>query len=352
MSPLGAAGIAFAIAALGCFAIFGVGPVRRLVLQDPTEDRWHRVATPSYGGVAMFLGFAVAALVVAGSDSTTWRLVAGGGAMFVVGLVDDVATLSPKLKFGGQLVAAAVMVALGLELALPGGPLVTAPLSVIWIVAIANAVNLLDNMDGLAGGVSLAAASTLWAWAAAIPEVLPEVAAAALVGALIGFLIFNVNPARIFMGDAGSLWLGATLAALSLLDGGRGGAETVEYSFLALVVPVVLLAVPVFDTALVAIERRRHGRPISQGGRDHSSHRLVAKGLSDRVAVGVLWLLATLGGGVASVANATTLGGFLGLAGLYWGALAFIAAILAGVAVYGEVSPPEAPRTRPPAAGG
>jgi len=172
--------------------------------------------------------------------------------------------------------------------------------TIAWVVVAANALNLFDNFDGAAGGAALVAglALSLWWGLGSGPTAL----GAALAGAVAGFLVWNAPPARIFMGDAGSHFLGAALAGLTLLDGGRAGTAGAAPAALAILVPVVLLAVPLFDTALVMVERQRHHRPLSVGARDHTSHRLARLGLRARPVVLILWGLSAAAAGAASLA--------------------------------------------------
>jgi UDP-GlcNAc:undecaprenyl-phosphate GlcNAc-1-phosphate transferase len=171
-------------------------------------------------------------------------------------------------------------------------------LTLFWIVGVTNALNLLDNMDGLCGGITLIAGGFLLAGLAgqsSAPWLAPYLAA--LLGATAGFLVYNLHPASIFMGDTGSLFIGFNLAALTILGSAQGQRNAGFLSVVA--VPVVLLLIPILDTVLVTTARLLSGRRPSQGGRDHSSHRLVTLGLSERRAVAVLWALAAVSGGVS-----------------------------------------------------
>ena len=204
--------------------------------------------------------------------------------------------------------------------------------TIAWVVVAANALNLFDNFDGAAGGVTVLAAGALALWWGIGRG--PTALAAALAGAAAGFLVWNFPPARLFMGDAGSHFLGTALAGLTLLDGGRAGTASPAPWPLAVVVPIVLLAVPLFDTALVAVERRRHGRPLAVGGRDHTAHRLALLGLGARRVTVLLWGLAAGAAGAASLAAAGPW--WLGAgAGLLAAGLAVLGIRLGRVPVYG-----------------
>jgi|Deesub1362A_J573_1020465.scaffolds.fasta_scaffold02680_4 UDP-GlcNAc:undecaprenyl-phosphate GlcNAc-1-phosphate transferase len=269
---------------------------RRGWVVRPRSDRWHRRPTAVYGGVAIFFAFVLTFLLSGPHPPTHWVLVACAGAMFLVGLVDDAVDLKPQVKFLAQLMVAMVAVSLGVGLdreVIPW-PWVSIPLAVLWLVGITNAVNILDNMDGLSSGVVLVAGVVLAVGSVLNHFPLVGPLAAALAGAAGGFLIYNFNPARIFMGDCGSLFLGFTLAGITILSTNTAaGASSLVMSLL---IPLGVLIVPIFDTTLVTFQRTSHGRSIAQGGRDHSSHRLVFLGLSERRAVLVLMAISLVGG--------------------------------------------------------
>jgi UDP-GlcNAc:undecaprenyl-phosphate/decaprenyl-phosphate GlcNAc-1-phosphate transferase len=219
-------------------------------------------------------------------------VIAGAAAAFALGLLDDFRHIAPATKLVGQVLIAAMLVVGGIEVRIIEFPPLSFLVTVFWIVGMMNAVNLLDNMDGLAAGIAAIAAAFLGITAFANPEagVLPGTALLASVtaGASIGFLFHNFAPARVFMGDAGSLVLGYLLAVIALFHTASGAANLT----LALVAPLAILALPLFDTIFVATSRRIAGIPISKGGRDHTSHRLAALGLSDRSAVVALYAIA------------------------------------------------------------
>ncbi len=275
------------------------------------RDRWHRRPTPTLGGVAIFLGFGLTVigflllgmeprpyLVAGGRGILPWApwegLVAAGTLAFLVGLADDFLRMNPVSKLLGQLTGASLLVMSGIGLWITGNHTLDVLVSLLWFVGMTNALNLLDNMDGLAAGVAVIAA--LFLAAIFTMENRPPLAlfSLALAGAAGGFLLFNYPPAKIFMGDSGSLFLGMTLAGLALSPGAG-----LSRSLLAVVgVPALVLAVPILDTTLVTVSRLLEGRSPAQGGRDHTSHRLVRLGLSEERAVLLLWVLAAMGGGV------------------------------------------------------
>lgn len=307
----------------------------RGVVAAPRPDRWHRAPTALLGGIAIWAavlaGLATAQWPDAGAAAhdPVWRLLLGGTILCALGALDDVLDVKPATKVVAQLVAAAIAVRAGYQVHCFGRPILDLGASFLWIVVITNAVNLLDNMDGLAAGVVLIGAAYLGGTPAGAAQAGGTALALALVGSLAAFLVFNRNPASIFMGDSGSMFIGFTLAALALA---RTHASTV-LSFVA--VPAATLLVPILDTALVAATRLLRGRSIAEGGRDHASHRLVMLGLSEREAVAVLWLLAVIAGASAIVTRYLSyrLGigllpvlilGF-GLLGVYLSRLSFVA---------------------------
>jgi UDP-GlcNAc:undecaprenyl-phosphate GlcNAc-1-phosphate transferase len=296
----------------------------------PKPDRWHRAPTALMGGVAIWAavlaGVAAAAVFDGGRRWEPWlALLAGGSFLCVIGAIDDRRNLKPATKVVVQLIAAALAISAGYQIRFFHSELLNLAVSFFWIVVITNAVNLLDNMDGLAAGIVMIAAGYVGLGQAGSSD---SILALALAGSLVAFLVFNFNPASIFMGDSGSMFIGYTLAGLSLA---RDDASNIV-SFIA--VPAATLLVPILDTSLVTVTRLARGRSIAEGGRDHASHRLVLLGLSEREAVGILWFLAIVAGAVANFTKAYSyqlgLGllpviiiGF-GLLGIYLSRLSFV----------------------------
>ena len=265
--------------------------VRRLALargwvSRPVADRWgHRIVARA-GGIVMFAGFLGATLLWVPSTPRVASLWLGTTLVFALGLWDDLARMRPYTKLLLQLLIGCVMVMRGVRIELFGWPWLSIPVSILWFAVIINAFNLLDNMDGLAAGVGAIAAG-FCVYHAGLREQWTIVSlSAALCGSCLGFLSFNFPPARIFMGDSGSHFLGLTLATLALPGEPthqRGQLVTV------LAVPVLILAVPIFDTCFVAIQRVAHGQHPFKGGKDHVSHRLAILGLSTRQTVLALY---------------------------------------------------------------
>ena len=258
----------------------------------PRADRWHRTEVALLGGIAIAVSTLAAIGVYVGPLKDVATILAGGTVMFLVGLYDDLRPLRPASKLVLQLAVGLAVAFVGPRLALADLPGLNVVVTAFWLVAMTNAINLLDNMDGLAAGVALVALAfaLVLGWEGEATARLGVMAA--LAGGIAGFLVYNFNPAAIFMGDCGSLFIGMLLAALALPTG-DGSATT---ALAALALPAVLLAVPLVDTAMVSVVRVLSRRRVSDGGRDHTSHRLVAIGLSERAAVLFLYGLAATSG--------------------------------------------------------
>lgn len=297
-----AALLALAVSAACGLAVVRVPWLRRSLTRTAGGTRWRTDPVPLAGGLAMAAGFGAAVAFFGRGAEGAWGVLAAAGAALAVGVIDDFRPLPPLLKLAGQAAAGLVLAGMGVRLALPGPAGVAWVVTVAWVVIAANAVNLFDNVDAAAGGAVLVAAGTLWLWWAVGGG--PSPLAAGLAGAAVGFLVLNLPPARVFMGDGGSHFLGAALAGLTVLDSGRAGSAGPADAALVVVVPLLLLAVPLFDAALVVVERRRHHRPVMRGGADHTAHRLLALGLGLPRVVWLLWALCALSAGVASLAAA------------------------------------------------
>ncbi|MGH7359259.1 MAG: glycosyltransferase family 4 protein, partial [Candidatus Rokuibacteriota bacterium] len=286
--------VSFGLALAVTLACERVAPRFGLVVR-PREDRWHRRPIPLLGGVAIAIGVLPVLGWVGGSPRLV-ALLAIALATGAVGLIDDVRPLSPSVKLVVQIVMAGILVQLGFVLRITPWPLADVFLTLVWVVGVTNAVNLLDNMDGLAAGMAVITAGFRLAFFLLEGDAAGATVTAALIGALLGFLTRNFPPARIFMGDAGSLFVGILLAGLCLV------ADLAYYSrgvAAVLVVPVLLLLIPIFDTTFVTVTRLITGRPVSRGGRDHTSHRLVALGIGERRTLAFLYTVAIVSGLIA-----------------------------------------------------
>ena len=289
-------------------AAFGMTPLSRWlarrfgVLDQPSSRKVHTTATPLLGGLAIYAAMALGLFLFSPRAYLVETAAIGAGASWLalVGLYDDRRGMAPWQKFLAQFVAAGVLVWAGVSISLTHIPLLDAALTVLWVVGITNAVNFLDNMDGLAAGLTGIAAGFFFILAVGEGQGLVASLAAALCGAAIGFLIFNFSPATIFMGDMGSLVLGFMLAALAIKL--RFGAPL---SISTWSVPLLVLGLPLFDILLVTFTRLREGRSPTDGGKDHTSHRLVQMGLSPRNAVLVLYGVGVACGLLAVLVNRT-----------------------------------------------
>ncbi len=306
MGPVGVAFVvSLAVALVATLACERVAPRLGLVVA-PRADRWHRRPVALLGGVAIMLGV-LPALVWAGGGlrGRLAELTLVALAMGTVGLVDDVRPLRPPVKLVAQIVLAGLLVERDFVLRLTGVAVLDVVLTLIWVVGITNAFNLLDNMDGLAAGMAVIAGGFRLALFLFDGDLAAATMTAGFVGAVVGFLVRNAPPARIFMGDAGSLFLGFFLSGLCLV------VDAAYYSrgiTAVLAVPVLLVLIPIFDTTFVTVTRLLRGQPVSQGGRDHTSHRLVALGGSEGRALAVLYGLSIIGGGVALLTYRADLG--------------------------------------------
>jgi len=268
---------------------------RRLnFLARPRKDRWHQAPVALFGGVGIAVViFATAAGFGLGNKLPVLLITAA--VMSAVGLTDDILHLKPATKLIAQLALASALLQYGYRLNWLQSMTLDTMLTLVWVVGLTNAFNLIDNMDGLCGGIAIIAGAALLVELLAAGGPIPsEVFFLAIVlGATAGFLVYNIYPASIFMGDSGSLLLGFSLAALTL---STGRDVTGRSDILAVVAgPVLVLLIPILDATLVTLARWTAGRRASQGGTDHSSHRLVAIGLSEPRAVALLWFLAAVG---------------------------------------------------------
>lgn len=299
----------------------------------PKSDRWHKRPTAMLGGVAIFAAVALIYLLVVPFSAESLVVMGASSFLFLVGFLDDQLNIKPYQKLIGQLIGASIIVGFGMRLPLTGMELVDIWITVFWLVGITNAINLLDNMDGLAAGIAAIAAVSLTYGLAANGQMAEAALVAVFVGALAGFLVFNFNPASIFMGDAGSMFVGFFLASSVLLSE-TGGRSRGILSILA--VPVLILFVPIFDTTFVTLLRKLWGRKASQGGRDHTSHRLVALGLSERTAVLMLWGFAVAAGVLAYFVSQLSTTQSLALIAVFTIVLTIIGVYLSNVKVYDE----------------
>ena len=320
--------------------------IRLDVVARPRADRWHRTVVPLLGGVAIGLSTLFTALMT-GLSETLPVILFASMAIFVSGLVDDILLLRPASKLVAQIAVAAALVYFGFRLHWLESRLIDSALTMVWVVGLTNAFNLLDNMDGLSAGIALIVALMLLAgfWTGVSRDnAAPEMTLLAiLAGAAGGFLVFNFPPASIFMGDSGALLFGFSLAALTL---GQEGVRASRSDVLSVITgPSFVLLIPIFDTTLVTVARLLSGRSPAKGGRDHSSHRLVAIGLSERDAVLVLWALAAVGGVIGLVSRNLSAAWSLPVGGLFLIGMGVFAIYLVRVRVYDDLPAGVAPAT-------
>ena len=285
--------VVLAAAPIAFFAIAGLLRWPRALKAfgaDPRPDRWHSSPTPAFGGIGIFAGFILAVLLAAaigpiGTPSKIQAALLGAVIVFAFGLLDDLVQLPALVKLGAQIVASYVVLHSTISVEVVANPTLRYALGLLWLVGLTNAFNLLDNMDGLAGSLGVVAASCFALSAAFVsPNRDIFIVAAALALALLGFLPYNLRmsgPARVFMGDSGSQLSGFVLATLGMMASYKEAGTTIA----TVALPVLILAIPILDTTLVTALRLRSGRSVTQGGRDHTSHRLVYRGLSERKAV-------------------------------------------------------------------
>ncbi|MGA2036319.1 MAG: MraY family glycosyltransferase [Acidimicrobiales bacterium] len=319
MPPLGAYGVVTLIAAAGTYLV--MFPVRRLAVRtgfvaEPDERRIHARVTPYGGGVAMFVAFLVAMFVAAQlhqlrglfqGSSEPLGLVLGAAVIFTVGTIDDFRDMSAPAKMAGEVLAAMVLVFMGVtmfQFKIPTigflvlSPDVTPLLTAAWVIVITNAVNLIDGLDGLAAGIVAIAAGALAVYGLRLIYlgVLPSdnlgpLIAVIAFGVCVGFLPHNFHPARAFMGDAGALFLGLLMAAATMVIGGRTPDVSGQtfFFFAPLFIPVFILGVPIADLAFAFVRRTARGTGFHSPDKDHVHHRLLRLGHGPRRTVVILW---------------------------------------------------------------
>ena len=303
------------------------------IVAKPKSDRWHKKPTAMLGGLAIFLTTVIIALLFLPHSQELWVILGGSSFMFLIGLIDDIFHIKPYQKLIGQFISAAIVISYGLVLPWTDSQIINIVITAFWLIGITNAINLLDNMDGLAAGIAAVAAFAIAVGAGGDFNSVELLLLATFIGALVGFLVFNFNPASIFMGDCGSLFVGFLLASSVMLNQ-TGGRSRSVFSILA--VPVLILFVPIFDTTFVTVLRKVWGRKASQGGRDHTSHRLVALGLTEKSAVFLLYGLALLAGFISILVRELETTRSIALVGLFTLVLTIAGVYLAKVKVYKE----------------
>ena len=262
--------------------------------------RMHKVPIPRLGGLAIFLGFMVSILLFITVTRQMQGILLGAVIIVVLGVVDDITPLHAGLKFVIQILAALIAVYHGVVISVVSNPnlfssnpywsmgMWSIPVTVIWIVAITNSVNLIDGLDGLAVGVSAISACTFLVVALIVAEAQISILSAALLGACIGFMPYNMNPAKMFMGDTGSTFLGFILATISV----QGMFKM--YAIISFAVPFLVLGLPIFDTAFAFFRRILHGQNPMKADRGHVHHRLIDMGMNQKQAVATLYVISAI----------------------------------------------------------
>jgi UDP-GlcNAc:undecaprenyl-phosphate GlcNAc-1-phosphate transferase len=308
--------------------------VNRNLLDLPGGHKSHDTAVPYLGGVAIVVTFAISVIVLAVLESPhsgraeLLVVLILAVLLSIVGLVDDLRPVSPLWRIVAEVAAAVVIWSLGSGVVVSGIQVIDLALTVLWIVGITNAFNLLDNMDGLAAGLATVSSLTIFAIAAANGQFLVAALAVGLAGCTAGFLRHNFYPAKVYMGDGGSLFIGFLVAYLGIklrLDTGRS---------VSALVPVLACSAAIFDTSLVTVSRLIAGLSPFQGGRDHVSHRLVRLGLPVPVAVGAIYLGAIGVGILAFVVSRTDPVSAWALTGMISATLIISGGFLLTVTVY------------------
>lgn len=293
--------VAFLISFSATPAVIGFANKIKAIDVPKDERRVHKKPIPLIGGLAIFYGFVISVLCFAVIDKPTMGILTGALIMVTVGVIDDMRDLPAKVKLVFQIIAAIIAISFGVNIdyianpfARLFGPLyinlgwLSVPITVIWIVGVTNAVNLIDGLDGLAVGISSIASVAFLALTLFSQNLNIAIMTAALAGAGFGFLPYNFNPAKIFMGDTGSTFLGFVLACISV----QGLLKL--HAVISFAVPVLILGLPIFDTLFAIIRRALTGRPIMSPDRGHLHHRLLDMGFSQRQTVTILYTLTSI----------------------------------------------------------
>ncbi len=292
-----AAVIAFLISFASTPVVIGLAKKMK-VLDIPKDKRKiHKKPIPLMGGLAIFYGFLISVICLCVIDKSTAGILLGAVIIVVTGIIDDKYDMPAKLKLLMQIIAAGVVVIFGVKMNYIENPFTSSyivlgwysiPITLIWIVIVTNAVNLTDGLDGLAAGISTIASMSLLILIMFTNNINLAIMTAALVGAGFGFLPYNFNPAKIFMGDTGSMFLGYMLACISV----QGLMKT--YTVISFAVPILVLGLPIFDTVFAIVRRIITRKPIMSPDRGHLHHRLLDMGFSQRQTVTILYTLTAI----------------------------------------------------------
>ena len=262
----------------------------------PNNRKVHTTAMPRLGGFAIYISFMIGSLIFLPTFENIWPILIGGTVVAITGFVDDLKNLPPFVKLLGQILAALIPVISGITIdfiTIPGGNVIefgvlAVPLTILWIVAITNAINLIDGLDGLAAGVSSIATLTISVLAFSLGHPMSTLMGTVLLGSTLGFLLYNFYPAKIFMGDTGALFLGYMISLLSITG------LTKSAAVFSLIIPMIILAVPIIDTTFAIIRRMLNKKPISSPDKFHLHHSIIRLGFTHKEAVILIYLLSGL----------------------------------------------------------
>lgn len=296
----------------------------------PNARKVHQKIMPRLGGLAIYISFIIGFLILRPSDPdfSAIYIILGSLMIIITGILDDKFELSAKWKLVGQLLAAGAVIFGGIKLEFINLPfsdkvlefgIFSIPLTILWIVGITNAINLIDGLDGLAAGVSSIALITISGMAILMGDVFVTSVGLILLGSTLGFLIYNFHPAKIFMGDTGALFLGYMISVLALL-----GFKNI--TIFSLIVPIIILGVPISDTFFAIIRRFVNKQPLSAPDKSHLHHCLLKLGYSHRQTVLIIYGIAAMFGLAAVIFSQATL----------WGALLVIAVLLIAIEIFVE----------------
>lgn len=314
-------------------------PVVRLIalkyglVSYPRPDRWHKRPTALLGGISIYLASVISVFSLGLNNKNALGLFLGATFLFMVGLADDKFHFTPYVKLFAQIIAGSIAILFGSIIGLPVNIALGIPLTLLWIIGITNSFNLLDNIDGLAVGIAAISSLMLFFSSLLFSNNYLGMLALILSGAALGFLPYNFNPARIFMGDSGSMFLGYSLAVISIAGTGR----QISNLIITMVIPVLILSVPVFDTLFVMFTRKLQGKKIFEGGKDHTSHRLVTLGLSPRKTVLLLYAISIVFGTIAILYYRLNLFVISVIAFLFIVILFFLGTFIFDVSTYGKI---------------
>ncbi len=321
--------VSFLIAVV-CVPIVKRVAVHYDVISHPKHDRWNKTPVPLLGGAAIYIATIAGFAVMSGWDKHTIIIICAGTVLFVLGMIDDFKHLSPPVKLIVEIAVAAFIVIFGLQWDITGNAALDIIITVIWAVGITNAFNLLDNMDGLSAGIASITGVVIFLCLFGNAQSPTAALLASLIGAALGFLVYNFNPASIFMGDSGSLFIGFMLSSIVLVPEIKLPGQLLQ----VIILPVLIFLIPIFDTSYVVFTRKLSGVNAMKGGKDHTSHRLVKVGLSERGAVIVIYIISILSGILAYLGRFMSIYIYIELIFLFTITLVFLGVYLSKIKVH------------------